>query len=247
MTFTGQQAQLTLPDVPANQLAETRQRYWRYPEQAPQAAAYLLSEASRECCRDAYFGVHLFRESGNRLATNAAATVRCLWLDEDEGLFPEEGPEPTAIIHSSSERRHLYWRLTHPVSVEWAVGMNRRLATWAKGDTGKAGLASVLRAPGTANYKRHPAVDMVSGVLTDSGPWEPEVMDQAVPELPKGPPQGDRRCSGSENYDGPEVELEPYLAGVEVLGVLPDGLGRSTPSSVPGSPSTLAVTAQEHA
>ncbi len=103
--------------------------------------------------------------------------------------------------------------------------MNRQLATWAKGDTGKAGLASVLRAPGTANFKRHPQVDLVVGEFTDSGPWEPEVMDQAVPELPKGPPQDRRRSGVGEFYDGPEVELEPYLFGVEVKGVLPDEHG----------------------
>lgn len=41
VTFTGQQSRLTHPDAPANQLTETRQRYWRYPQKAEEAADYL--------------------------------------------------------------------------------------------------------------------------------------------------------------------------------------------------------------
>jgi RepB DNA-primase from phage plasmid len=218
VTFTGTQARLINPAESANKLAESKQRYWLYPEQAEDAGEYLIYQSGS--MRDAYFGVHLFREEGNRLAANAVPTVLGLWLDEDEGHFPEIGPSPTAIIHSSAARRHLYWRLTQPVAIEWAVAMNRRLATWARGDIGKAGAASVLRAPGTMNYKRHPQVDLVGGELTGSGPWEPDVIDQAVQEIsePSRPPR-------TEPYDGPEVELESYLFDVEVLGEISDGLG----------------------
>ena len=202
------------------------QRSWSYPDQAQKAAGYLIDEAQLE--RDAYIGVHLFREPNTRLASNAAPTVRSLWLDEDEGTYPEIGPEPTAIVRSSANRRHLYWQLSQPVAVEWAVAMNRRLAVWAGGDTGKAGLASVLRAPGTANYKRHPQVDLVVGEFTSSGPWAPEVMEQAIPPFREQEP---RRFAGkarkaTEPYDGLEMELAPYLEKVEVLGEIPDGLGK---------------------
>src|SRR5215218_2683998 len=151
ITFTGQQARLSRPDARANELTAIRQRSWSYPGEAQKAADYLVDEAQLE--RESYFAVHLFREPGNRLASNAAATVTALWLDEDEGHYPEEGPQPTAILRSSANRRHLYWQLSHPVAIEWAVTMNRRIAAWAGGDVGKAGAASVLRAPGTANYK----------------------------------------------------------------------------------------------
>jgi hypothetical protein len=219
VSFTGRQARLDQPDARHNELTGIRQRYWRYPEKAKDVAEHLIDEA--QLGRDVYFGVHLFQEEGNRLAANAAPTVFSLWLDEDEGHFPESGPEPTAIVYSSDSRRHLYWRLTQPVAIEWAVDMNRRLAAWAGGDTGKAGAASVLRVPGTANYKRHPRVDLVGGEFTGVGAWEPEVMDQAVPELPE--PSVPSR---TEPYDGPEVDLAEYLDHVEVLGEIPDGLGR---------------------
>ncbi|HET6659384.1 MAG TPA: hypothetical protein VFH16_05670 [Rubrobacter sp.] len=220
VTFSGQQTRLRRPSARHNELTGIRQRSWRYPDEAQQAGDYLVDEAQLE--RDTYIGVHLFREPGNRLASNAAATVRSLWLDEDGGTYPEIGPEPTATVRSSAERRHLYWRLSRPVTVEWAVSINRRLAVWAGGDAGKAGAASVLRATGTANYKRCPRVDLVVGQPTGAGPWEPEVMEEAIPPLREPEPKV-RRAAGA--YDGPEVDLEPYLARVEVLGEAADGRG----------------------
>src|SRR5215213_5257845 len=101
VTFTAHQARFRRPDARHNELADTRQRSWSYPVEVERAAKYLL-------------------------ATNAAATVRSLWLDEDEGAYPEIGPQPTAVVASSAKRRHLYWRLTQDVAVEWAVTMNRR-------------------------------------------------------------------------------------------------------------------------
>ena len=219
VTFTGQQARITRPDAPANELTATRQRSWSYSADSAAAADYLTGEAQQD--RDAYFGVHLFQEAGNRLASSTVPTVRALWLDEDEGSYPEIGPEPTAIVRSSANRRHLYWRLTHPVAIEWAVAMNRRIAVWAGGDIGKAGAASVLRPPGTTNYKRHPQVDPVTAEITDVEAWEPEVLDQAVPEAARAA----RATTSTEPYDGPKVELAEFLEDVEILGEIPDSKG----------------------
>jgi len=144
--------------------------------------------------------------------------MTCLWLDEDEGHYPEIGPEPTAIVHSSEGRRHLYWRLTRLQSAEWVVAMNRRIAVWAGGDVGKAGLASVLRVPGTRNFKRHPKVDLVRLEVTGvpGGAWEPETLEQAIPPLPE-PERNPLTPRG--HYEGPEVEILGYLegAGAEIL------------------------------
>jgi len=218
VSFTGQQARFTQADARSNELTSTRQLSWPYPAKAREASDYLIAQTQDR--RESYFGVHLFREAGNRLSANTVTTVRCLWLDEDDGHFPEDGPQPTAAVRSSASRRHLYWLLAQPVAVEWAVAMNRRLASWAGGDAGKAGLSSVLRAPGTANYKRHPKVDVVVGEFTGALPWEPEVLDQAIPALRPGPPQKEQ-----ESYDGPDVDLGPYLKNVEVLGEVSDSLG----------------------
>ncbi len=221
VAFTGRQARLTREGARRNELANIHQMSFLYPDDTEKAASYLLAKA--ETLHDAYFGVHLFRAPLSRLASNAVPTVRCLWMDEDEGTYPEIGPDPTAIVASSSERRHLYWQLAYPVSVEWAVSMNRRIATWAGGDIGKAGLASVLRVPGTTNFKRSPKVDPVTLEITDAGPWEPEVMDQAIPRLPE-PTRSS--VTATEPYDGPEVVLEEFLGDVEILAEISDGLGK---------------------
>ena len=217
-TFTGVQARFSHPDARPNELADTRQHSWSYPAEAKEAARYLLEQSAAQ--RDAYVAVHLFRKAGSRLAANAVPNVRALWLDEDDGHYPEEGPEPTAIVHSSATRRHLYWRLTHAVTVEWAVTMNRRVATFAGGDSGKAGLASVLRVPGTRNFKRSPQVDPVTLAITEADRWGPEVLEQAIPEISE-PPRG-----AQASYDGPEVALQPYLERVEIIREMADGLGR---------------------
>src|SRR5215217_8623184 len=219
VSFTGQQARFTQADARSNELTSTRQLSWPYPAKAREASDYLIAQTQDR--RESYFGVHLFREAGNRLSANTVTTVRCLRLDEDDGHFPEDGPQPTAAVRSSASRRHLYWLLAQPVAVEWAVAMNRRLASWAGGDAGKAGLSSVLRAPGTANYKRHPKVDLVVGEFTGVGAWEPEILDHAVPEIPESAPARSPR----ETYDGPDLDLGPFLENVQVLGEVADCLG----------------------
>jgi hypothetical protein len=222
VTFTGRQARLERDDARPNELTQTRQRSFPYPAAVEEAISYLIRESRRE--RDAYFGAHLFQQAGSRLRSNAIGALSCLWLDEDEGHYPGDGPKPTAVVYSSATRRHLYWQLAHAVSAEWVVGMNRRIAAWAGGDAGKAGLASVLRVPGTMNYKRHPRVDPVRLEVTGAGAWEPEVLEQAVPELPE---TGAPRARDHGPYNGPEISLLDFLKGVpvEVIGEAPDELG----------------------
>jgi hypothetical protein len=232
VTMTGQQARFTDPGARQNELAAILHRFWEYPAHRRGAAEHLIAEAQRE--RESYFGVHLYREKGNRRSRNAAPTVRCLWLDEDGGAYSEEGPEPTFVVYSSESRRHLYWLLTHPVAIEWAVGMNRRIAAWAGGDSGKAGTSSVLRAPGTANFKRHPQIDLVVGEFTSTNPWEPEVLDQAIPVAklePSTRAATEFSPNGAATYSGPDFDLLAFLAraerkgALEVTGRLDDGLG----------------------
>jgi hypothetical protein len=218
VTFTGRQARLERDAARHNELAQTRQRSFPYPAAVEAAVAYLIEESEQG--RDAYYGVHLFREANSRRSSNTVGAMSCVWLDEDDGHYPDSGPEPTAVVHSSARRRHLYWRLSHPVSAEWVVGLNRRIAAWAGGDPGKAGLASVLRVPGTMNFKRHPQVDRVRLECTNVSAWGSEVLEQAIPPLPQ-PVQR----APSEPYNGPEVGLAEYLAGVQVLGEVPDELG----------------------
>jgi RepB DNA-primase from phage plasmid len=159
VTFTGKQS--ARPNARPNELDDTRQRSWRWPAEKQEGAEYL--EAESESGRDAYFGVHLFRRPGTRRAEDAAE-VRALWVDGDGALVPEDWPQPTAAIDSSPGRQHYYWRLTHPIPPERAAQLNRRLCYGMGGDKGKWGLGTVLRAPGTLNYKRERPT-LVAGVI----------------------------------------------------------------------------------
>ena len=156
LTLTGEQAQRRREGAKPHELDVTEQRSWKYPDQKQDAAAYLLAES--EAGRDAYFGVHLFKRPDNRKAENASE-VLSLWVDGDGARVPEKWPQPTAVVESSPGRHHYYWRLTRPIAPEHAAQLNRRLCYGMSGDRGKWGLGTVLRAPGTLNYKRsHPTL-----------------------------------------------------------------------------------------
>jgi hypothetical protein len=160
VTFTGKQS--TRSDARPNELDDTAQRSWRWPAEKEAAAAYLESESGKG--RDAYFGVHLFRRPGTRRAEDAAGAILALWVDGDGAKVPEEWPQPTAVVKSSPGREHYYWRLTRPIAPEQAAKLNKRLCYGMGGDKGKWGLGTVLRAPGTLNYKRERPTLVAGGV-----------------------------------------------------------------------------------
>jgi RepB DNA-primase from phage plasmid len=145
VTFTGKQSGRR------NELDDTKQRSWRWSNEREEAAAYLEAESAEG--RDAYFGVHLFKRPGTRKA-ESAAEILSLWVDGDGARVPGSWPQPTAVVESSPGRHHFYWRLTRPIAPEQAAQLNRRLCYSMGGDKGKWGLGTVLRAPGTLNYKR---------------------------------------------------------------------------------------------
>jgi hypothetical protein len=159
VTFTGRQSEE--PGTQPNELDDTRQRSWRWPAQKAAAAEYLLEQS--QLGRDAYFGVHIFRRPSNRKAENAAK-VLALWVDGDGAMVPKDWPQPTAVVESSPGRHHFYWRLTRPIDPDEAAQLNKRLCYGMGGDKGKWGLGTVLRAPGTLNYKRGRPTLVAGGV-----------------------------------------------------------------------------------
>jgi len=159
VTFTGKQS--GRPDAKPNKLDDTEQRSWWWPTDKAEAAAYLLEQS--EDGRDAYFGVHLFRRRGTRKGEHAG-DILTLWVDGDGAQVPEVWPQPTAVVESSPGRQHFYWRLTRPIEPEEAAQLNKRLCYGMGGDRGKWGLGTVLRAPGTFNYKRERPTLVAGGV-----------------------------------------------------------------------------------
>lgn len=75
VTFTGQQS--SRPDARPNELDDTSQRSWSWPEDKGEAAAYLLDQS--DAGRDAYFGVHLFHKSGTRRGETPARSKPSGW------------------------------------------------------------------------------------------------------------------------------------------------------------------------
>jgi hypothetical protein len=133
-------------------LISVRQLAWEWPGESDEAADYLLEHSGDG--RDAYFGVHLFRTCSGRTKENAAEEVLALWVDGDGAHVPSDWPQPTVTVESSPGRHHFYWKLTRAISAGQAAQLNRRLCYGMGGDKGKWGLGTVLRAPGTRNYKR---------------------------------------------------------------------------------------------
>ena len=78
VTFTATQVRLVFSERSCrpNELCNIEQRSHQYPDAAHKAAQYLLAQVRDG--RDCYFGVHLFREAGNRRRTNAVGTMTCL-------------------------------------------------------------------------------------------------------------------------------------------------------------------------
>ena len=180
-TFTGEQARFSNPSARQNELTRVANRTWRYPEQAPPAAAYLIRQSNMR--KDSYFGVHLYRSTGaGRLAADAVDLVRALWVDGDGAKVPAPWPLPSAVVHSSHGREHFYWTLEQPIPAREAVKLNKRMAVAMGADRGKAGLSTVLRAPDTLNYKRD-TPELVTMEIT-GGRYTANEIDSVVPELP---------------------------------------------------------------
>lgn len=256
-TFTGIQARFDNPDARPNELAHIVNKTWKFPEQAEEAAAYLLRESRR--LRDAYFGVHLYeeRQPGRRLAANSVEYVRALWVDGDGAKVLQGWPFPTAVVHSSEGREHFYWALEHPIHKDEATKLNKRMAVAMGADRGKAGLATVLRAPGTFNYKRdtpEPVTMEITG-----GCYTSEEISASVPELPR--PQirdRHRRPTNSppwaQRTKSAEFDLVEWMNhhGVPVGSEVMDGRGRKwrlleCPIAPPGKEHSDGVYIGHHA
>lgn len=188
ITFTGRQARLENPEASFGALVQegenaVDQRYWRYPEQLSEAVAYLREESERG--RDAYFTVSPFKEAGNRRADNVVDDVSCLRLDFDAGYkdaeAPKNFPDATALAVSSPGSYHLYFRLARPVPKEKAAELSRRLARWTDSDVSLAANTTVMRTPGTVNYKRHPETHEVEGVITGVEAHDPDELEWLLP------------------------------------------------------------------
>ncbi|MDP9458399.1 MAG: hypothetical protein M3Q60_22070, partial [Actinomycetota bacterium] len=167
-------------------LRDFRERYFRWPARAQDAAVYVRDENEAE--REVYFCAHLLTEERRAKAT--AAPIRALYADGDGARVPEDAPEPSVVVESSPRRTQLYWLLTSPVEPEVAELLNRRIARAVGADMSGWDLTQLLRVPGTRNRKYADAPG-VSVTETTGELHDPEELDRVLPELPDSPGSGD--------------------------------------------------------
>ena len=165
----------------AGRLRGHRQRFYAYPEKAPEAYEWCLG--ATDAGREAFYCVHLL--TGPRRVKENAAPVRALWAEADgaDGVDLSAALEPSAIVESSPGRRHLFWRLMRPLDGPAAEVLNRRLARATGADPAGWDLSQGSRPPGTRNlkYEDPPVVRLL---FLDAGVvYHPRELDLALPEL----------------------------------------------------------------
>lgn len=92
---------------------------------------------------------------------SAIDAVWTLWADCDDQAAVDAlerfEPAPAVVnLTGSGPNRHAYWPLREPLTVEQAVGANRRLAHALGADMRSTDAARILRPPGTLNHKHEP-------------------------------------------------------------------------------------------
>lgn len=152
-----------------------RHRFLAYPEATAQATKVAL--AASGAGRDAYFCAHLLINDQRR--KGSAALIKALWADGDGAEIPDGFPPPTAVVESSPGRHHYYWRLDEPIDAVRAESLNRAIANQIGTDKSGWDLTQLLRVPGTKNYKREDADDVVLQIMDDR-PFAVEELEAAL-------------------------------------------------------------------
>lgn len=129
----------------------TRQKFFRWPEQAADLYAYV----ARVTGEDVYTSPSLF--SASRAAKPLAKVLRVVHSDADGFNIAEARLEPSLIVHTSPSKTHLYWLLTDTTDPNTAEALAHAVSdTHDKSLTGMDnGWArnKLLRVPGTTNTK----------------------------------------------------------------------------------------------
>jgi hypothetical protein len=119
---------------------------------------HAAQRARLTAANQAGMGVFFMVNDGNcegRRAENVTSTV-ALFIDLDGNPIPTNLPlEPTAIVTSSPDRHHVYWRVTGAPPDEWTHAQ-KHLAEMLGGDPVVHDLPRVLRLPGYEHRKRDP-------------------------------------------------------------------------------------------
>lgn len=106
---------------------------------------------------DVYVGVLARRRRGGGKG-DVIARGCVVWADCDSGesvsALRAFRPLPAMVVASSDGKRHAYWFLSEPASVDVIEGTNRRLALALGADVVCSDRARILRPVGSVNWKR---------------------------------------------------------------------------------------------
>ena len=162
----------------------------------------------------------------------------------------ELGAAAAAIVvrSGSGENRHAYWTLSGPIGVEEATASNRRLAHALGADAGAVTMAAtILRPPGTANFKHTPPVAVVAERMQ---PWRRVSARRLVGELDDPPTlraaAGAARCRVADVND--DQALRQVTPAVYVQALTGLSVGRDGKVSCPfhGEDRTPSLHVYEH-
>ncbi len=194
-----------------NRLTAVEQKYFRWPEEADEAARWVFEES--EGGREVYHCGHLV--TCQRRRKEDAAPMLALYVDGDGAKVPEGIPQPTTTVQSSPGREQFYYKLTRPIPPELAEQLNKRLAYAMGADKSGYDLTQVLRIPGTQNHKYEDTPTVEIKEIVDKV-YDPDHLDRVLPPLeeeqnPKGKdtPQDDPRPPLGETEESP-VRLDDY-------------------------------------
>ncbi len=191
------------------------QRYFRWPEEAKQAARW-VDEESRSG-REVYHCGHLVTRQ--RRKKQYAAPMMALYVDGDGAEVPDGLPQPTLTIQSSPDREQFYWKLKFPIPPERGEELNKRLAYALGADKSGWDLTQLLRPSGTQNHKYEGTPTVEIKEIVDEG-YDPDYLDRVLPPLEKEQGSKGGETSQSEtktpvdNTQEPPVRLDKY--GIKV-------------------------------
>ncbi len=132
-----------------NRLRDIEEMYFSWPEEAEQAARYAHQESSKG--REIYQCPHLL--SAKRRVKENAVPPKVLFSDGDGAKIPGWMPSPNIVIQSSPGREQFFWNFPEPVTLEEFERLNKEVTYAIGADKGKWALTTLLRVPGTKNYK----------------------------------------------------------------------------------------------
>jgi len=191
------------PEPTSKDLFEETTHHYPYPVAAEFAAGWLFTETAAG--REAYMCGHLLKEK-RRIKEHAAA-VQALYVDGDGAKVPPHIPAPTAIVESSPNREHYYWRLTHAIDPKRAEDLNRRLAYAMGADKSGWDLGQLLRPIGTINHKHGTTTRLLH--LDEQTAYDPDELERSLPPAPARATLARLGQGAALDGDEPPVRLSP--------------------------------------